>query len=117
VFDENLPRAYFSLLPGVRLVTVEVRTGAGSPDAKGSFTCNARRRPATEEELRTANLTASHLIRTFCLLNEGQAGFVEPRESTVLTDSDGSKYTVKAVTAKILDTLYNCVCVKQWTGA
>lgn len=123
MFTAALPQSLYFMLPGVETLTLykklALATGTGGADAfappRGQ---PARRRPATHDDLINANLHAGQETIVFSFFNDGSdPDWVAPDEGDQIVDAAGVvKWRVKRVKITILETLYNCTCLKEWPG-
>lgn len=123
LFDASLPQSLYPTLPNVFTMTLQNKTARGGntdagpvADTRGTpKTVRVRRRPPTDEELVQAQLTRSDKNVVFSVLNDGSdATFEAPQLEGRITDENGVVWEIKTIDAKILETLYSCLCVRDW---
>lgn len=124
LFDASLVRSVMPTLPNVFTMTLrnKITQGGNSTDAGEvadgygpAKSVKVRRRPCTEEELVSANVTRSDSVITFSVLDDGSfPNFVKPEEEARIVDEVGGQWTVKKIKATALETVFSCVCFKGW---
>lgn len=123
LFDKTLPQSLYPTLPNVfamRLQNKTAKTGdtdAGAvADTRGTVkTVNVRRRPPTDAELAQAQIARSDKVVVFSVLDDGSdATFEAPRVEGRITDESGVVWEIKSVKATVLETLFSCMCVRDW---
>jgi hypothetical protein len=123
LFDASLAQSLYPTLPNVFAMTLRVKTAAGgnaqagqTADTYGAAqTVQVRRRAATVEEIRAAGLSASDKPVWLSVLKTGaEVAFVPPDLESEITDEAGVRWTVRHVDTLVLETLYSCLCIRQW---
>lgn len=123
LFDAQLPQSLFPLLPNVFTMTLRNKSAAGGTSEGGGEvadtyaagqTVSVRRRPSTMDELNRANLLGADKVITLVVLKPASGSFTPPTNEATITDESSVVWTVKRVSADVLETLYTCVCVQEW---
>lgn len=123
LFDASLPKSLYPVLVNTYVMQLQNKVSQGGnsdtgPTADGyavAINVNARRRPATTEELQRANILGADNTITFSVLDDGAyPNFTKPFPEDRITDEQGIQWTVKRVESKVLDTLFSCICVQGW---